>query len=458
MIRAKRPVEVEEVDPDSQEAPQPQPVEEPPALPRFLDDHFPNPKAMDVWEYMETLTPEQWQEHIGYLYRTNPTLSLTGGQSSRLQKFVGPITMEDVEQEYGGIGFRLDLKRGKERVYCTRFNIEAKPKLKAGETVEGKAADTAAAASGDRYADRHITYVEEEAEQAKAKLAALDPSNALRESMKLMGEGQKLAMESIIKSLPVQPSMTDQITAMVGIMKLVAPAAAPQGNSLIDTIKALKDLGLIGQPPVESKLDKVMDKLLEKMVERELEGGDDGGGRRPDWKTTVAEALAGKAPELLARVENTVRLWSEGQATRAAASGVRIRPAPVLGGPSALGGPASGGQPATPAAVGGATTAEGTAISPEQYVAVLQDRVKQMVVGMLFGNESGEDAAFAAASIFPEYAKHLAQLIKAKSPELANDPILRAALRSPQLEEFARDFVAYFAEEEEPTAAPAATG
>ena len=40
--------------------------------PRILESGLPNPKAMDVWESMELLNPEQFTKHVWYLYRTRP--------------------------------------------------------------------------------------------------------------------------------------------------------------------------------------------------------------------------------------------------------------------------------------------------------------------------------------------------------------------------------------------------
>ncbi len=31
-----------------------------------LEDGFPNPASLDVWEYMQKLTEMQWQTHVGY--------------------------------------------------------------------------------------------------------------------------------------------------------------------------------------------------------------------------------------------------------------------------------------------------------------------------------------------------------------------------------------------------------
>ncbi len=103
-----------------------------------LEDGFPNPASLDVWEYMQKLTEMQWQSHVGYLYRTNPTVARIDGKPGYLDKFVAPISEEGIAAKYGGYEYRLDLNRNGKGVYRVRFAIEAPPLMQAGETVAAK--------------------------------------------------------------------------------------------------------------------------------------------------------------------------------------------------------------------------------------------------------------------------------------------------------------------------------
>ena len=98
----------------------------------------------DFWEYIEGLRPEDWSDHIAYLYRDEPKASTwPGAPPAYLDKFVGAIEvrpgyivqMDDagnvqqaIKEKFGGRVFRLILKKGKERITECRFTNEAQPK------------------------------------------------------------------------------------------------------------------------------------------------------------------------------------------------------------------------------------------------------------------------------------------------------------------------------------------
>jgi hypothetical protein len=103
-------------------------------------DNAPMP---DFWDYVESLTSEQWNDHIVYLYREDPKASTYSGEFAYLDKFVGyievrpgvQVPMEErglieqaIKEKFGGRAFRLICKRGKQRVTVGKCVNEAPPK------------------------------------------------------------------------------------------------------------------------------------------------------------------------------------------------------------------------------------------------------------------------------------------------------------------------------------------
>src|ERR1700752_5099047 len=98
----------------------------------------------DCWEYIEALKPEQWNDHIVYLYRDEPkTNTWPGSPPAYLDKFVGTIEVrpgysvpmdeagaiqQAVKEKFGGRVFRMIVKKGRERITECRFTNEAPPK------------------------------------------------------------------------------------------------------------------------------------------------------------------------------------------------------------------------------------------------------------------------------------------------------------------------------------------
>src|SRR5271154_783473 len=135
----------------------------------------------DFWEYIESLKPEQWTDHIVYLYRQEPkTTTYPGAPPAYLDKYTGTIevrpgvtvAMDDagtiqqaVKEKFGGRVFRMILKKGKERLTETTFSTEAQPKYpdstpqyanplpNAGQPTEASVATTAITAMANQQPD-----------------------------------------------------------------------------------------------------------------------------------------------------------------------------------------------------------------------------------------------------------------------------------------------------------------
>src|ERR1700679_3137073 len=109
----------------------------------------------EFWGYIEGLKPEDWSNHICYIYRMDPRQQMdygSGSGSTALEKVVGTFEIrpgvsipfndrEEIElairEKYGGKTFRLFLKRGHERICETRITNEYPPKYPATGALAG---------------------------------------------------------------------------------------------------------------------------------------------------------------------------------------------------------------------------------------------------------------------------------------------------------------------------------
>src|SRR5271170_4102547 len=112
-------------------------------------------KMPDFWNWIEALKPEDWQNHVCYIWRTEPRAAYAdasgGVGSTAIEKIKGYFEIkpgveipfndrEEIEiglrEKWGGRTFRLMLKKGSERISETRVTTEYPPKYPAsGATV-----------------------------------------------------------------------------------------------------------------------------------------------------------------------------------------------------------------------------------------------------------------------------------------------------------------------------------
>ena len=454
-----------------QTEPKPPLEEERPQPDRYLSDGFPNPKAMNVWDYMQELTDEQWKEHIGYLYRTSPTTMRVQGKAAFLLKFASPITEEQIAEQYGGRAYTLILKRGKEKAYEERFGIEAPPKFQDSETPEGAAAEEKKeSAATDGVLQQLIDVLKGELAEAKAQGRETNPMGALKTSLELMQHASKSSIDFALKQAPQQPNIAEMISAISELQKL---GGGGGGGGLVETLKVLRELGVLGNQQQRNPLGQMRDLLgLIKELKEESGGG---GGEGSVW-TELARSVG---PHLAGMIENLrgsmgdFRAAQEAQTARTMiGKGYQVRApqgaAPLPGAAGAAPAipsvgaraPSSGAPLPGPVLVQPAPSSPpygGAAESPPDNQAIasfMQDFIKSRIVKFLKDGESGEEAAGWADDTDPFFAEQLAQVIKENPAALAHDAIFSQVIQHPDLRRFAEDYVAYFEKAEEPEPVP----
>jgi hypothetical protein len=226
----------------------------------------------ELFEYIESLTPERWIDHIAYLYRDDPKATqYPGAPPAYIDKFAGVIEvrpgysvpMDDagniqqaIKDKFGGRVFRMIIKKGRERITEGRFVNEAPPKYPDanpthfsgqlpqatqtadGNTVAAKAIDAMANQQPD--AVRLAMEVLRSASDIVMRQAAPAPAAAPAATNTLDDEFKR---ELVRRALAPPP---DPFEMFIRFKELVAPPATNSVKDTLDLISTLKNSGLIG--------------------------------------------------------------------------------------------------------------------------------------------------------------------------------------------------------------------
>ncbi len=417
------------------------------------------PAELPYFEYLEALSPRQWERRLLYLYRLDPAVRNATGNQKYIQRYAGPVDEDTVKQQHGGGKYmfvlnNVDAPRGQRGERTHTFMIDGPPKFIEGQTVVGAngaaapAAAPAAAGEGSlvdllrqMVADRNntpekamevfistITKAQEASQQIIAKAAEKSADSTTGNPL------LDRLLSSALERLTAAPSSQfDQLKQMVELMTLMRqlnpePKAAAGG------------LGLSGLKEVAE--------LAGKETIADLFSG---GGGAEDWRAVLARAgmaFIQNLPQMIDGFRNMqqenfnraleVERWrsSQGIIARPVQPGA-IPPAPRVA-------PAQ-----TPAAAGAA--AGGDAM---QQVALL--------IVKLF--DAGIDGAGAARMVrieFPQLLPTLKPYFEAPPAEIKQfcqaDPILSSITAHEDFDEYLEEFVAELLEPESEVAdAPAA--
>lgn len=230
--------------------------------------------APEFWDYIESLTPDAWVDHIVYLYREDPKVSNYGGGYAYLDKFVGTIEvrpgvtvpMEDrgmmeaaIKEKFGGRAFRLICKRGRERITEGKSINEAAPKYPSTDPFAAGSAPLPSSHSNESQnavAMRAMDVVG--GQQPEAIKIAMDVMRSasdlvLRTNQVAAGPASqsRLLDDQLIASLITKalnpPQPPDPFSMFLKFKEVMGPQAP--SNSLKETIEmigALKNSGLLG--------------------------------------------------------------------------------------------------------------------------------------------------------------------------------------------------------------------
>ena len=242
---------------------------------------------LTFWEYMQSLSPKGWERHIVYLTREEPKTGIKG-VGGYLTKLTGPFTIEDIKNAFGGYEFSYIMNRDGKIIYSGRFKVEAAPKFDLTREVAG-------AATGDNNGQGAIVgqFVEVLREELSRAREASNPAS--EEAIKLLSAASTRAMDIVLKQVPQQGDPMAQLSGLVATAKnLGLVGGNGGGGNLLETVSALKALGLLPDPMQQMTLFfTIFEKLDALRGER--------GGQR-DWKGALIEKVAEAVPRVLDEV------------------------------------------------------------------------------------------------------------------------------------------------------------
>jgi hypothetical protein len=411
----------------------------------------------DFWEYLEKLTPADWEKHCLYLYRRDAE----SGPTPQLEKSFGTITVDGalvpltgreeteyaIVQKYGGGTYRLILKRGHERVCEGRVFGEGPRKNPppSASSVYGNGSGTVGdgltvTAEGDpmaNVANHAITTIAGQERLAvdvgvRAMTSAADVIQRLshRPPASETDDLLKLALAKMLERAmqpppppPPPPDPLDMLTKFLALANQLngggAAAAAAAG----------------GSPLVQ----KILDAALERILNPEPAG--------PASENAGAE-LVRQLPMVANFVARSFSDWRGGmEAQRDTAVLMRGGvPAP----PNKL--PPS----PPPAAAPAATSTEGQIVAPS--LEFIEGKIVELLREPGSADEAADRTVVMLDTLHPPMVEQLKSLGESGLMNLFQTrPMLRPALQNlARLQEFIRAFLKYANDGGEPEVQPAA--
>jgi hypothetical protein len=224
-------------------------------------------RVPDFWEYVESLKPEQWNDHIVYLYRQEPkTTTYPGAPPAYLDKYTGTIevrpgftvAMDDagtiqqaIKEKFGGRVFRMILKKGKERLTETTFSTEAQPKYPDSTPQFANPLPNAAAPTEASVATRAIDAM------------ANQQPDAMRLAMEVLRSASEIVMRQPSASAPVAPARDPIVDEL--LRRALNPPPAPDPFEMFVKFKTLMGDGG-GMGGSSAIMEKVMSAAVDKII------------------------------------------------------------------------------------------------------------------------------------------------------------------------------------------------
>jgi len=396
----------------------------------------------DFWKYIESLTADDWKKHHVSLYRypLAQTKPQKLGRYVKTYKAENPLVNEDqIFDEFGGSQYDA-LLRGPAADGSGRVTLIAKHSWEMDGPAKNPWAVSTSATQTPPPSDTAAileTLLKHLQSLQASKNPAQDP--AVKDSIALI--------QQLTTAMPKPEGVKELIAGLASLQQLTGNGGG--GNSLVETIKVLKELGIIG-----AERKSMAAEIKEIMEIAGMMGG--GGGGKRDWVTSLIDA----APTIIEKVTPIADRFADAARNNARVAEIRSGRVPVE--PAARPAPALAAAAATPAAA--APTAESPAsrvvAAPETepatpkplFVAPNLEWVKARAVQLFAAGKSGDLIAEWLDSIDDQLGNFLASMDEEKFAAFVKaDPILGEIATAPRFPEFVAQFVDYFASAAEDT-------
>jgi hypothetical protein len=419
-------------------------------------------KTPEFWDYVENLTPEDWERHIVYLYRMDPRSSNYGIGESSIDKFVGVIEMpaesqrrgfpaqvplndrEECElairEKHGGRAFRLIVKRNRERITEGKISNDAPPKYYAQDAAPTGTSSTAGPVS------------EASATADVAKVAMSTMAGQERQAVSVGIEALTAASQVIKNFANDKPVAASSNPAMDRLMELALtrllnpPDPLEMFTKFMQAMQAMNSAA--GPAAVPGTRDPLVQKILDTGLERVL-------NPPPSGPSSSAGAeLVRSLPSVATYVTEAIREWRIGQEAQ------RDTAAMMTGAPRPAAAPTAASSPQVLPPAPRPNPDAGAATMPGPSIEFIESKIVE-IFKLPTSTEQAADDTLAFLSVMSEDL--VKQLVVLGEPGLVNlfqtRPILRQATQNmPRLIEFIRAFLKLHAENEaaglEPPPAP----
>lgn len=416
---------------------------------------LPAPEASeDFWKYIQSLNhPEDWKktsnraEHTVGLYRypLGQTKPQKLGRYVKTYKGDCPLVSEDqIFEEFGG-GQYDALLRGPHPDDPSRSTLLAKHSWE----MDGPAKNPWQVSTGSPGAPGAPAVPSELASTLQVVLQNLKQAEKSTSS----GE-QKAITESIgliqqlTAAMPKPQGVGELVSALADLKKLTG--AGEGGNSLVETIRLLKELGVIGgeRKSLASEIKEIME-----IAGLMNGGGAPASGGRVHWATSLVQTL----PTILEKVTPIADKFADAARNNARVAELRTG-APIPVQPPARPSPAIAPPPASPAAATAPaaespaprvvampeTEPAGSPSSPE-FVAPNIEWVKARAVQLFQRGKPGDEIAEWLDGLDDQLANFLGSMSPDQFREFVkSDPILSQIAQAARFDEFVEQFTDYF--------------
>jgi hypothetical protein len=374
----------------------------------------------DPFEYMEQTPRDKWDqgEHIIYLYRLEPPVYRNVPGPTYVTKYGVPVTLDQIQQEYGGGLWRLLVKRGRERVADRQYAVSGAPR-----DLSRNGQDGPAATQGGAPSDGTVL--------SQAMNLAANPT-AQQATTAILTSAAAASIEMVKANAPKQLSMQEIIV----LAKELSPKTASFLESPLGIALAGKLIDRLFADPTEQFV-KLMD-VVSRM---------NGGSSASDWKAALVQAVP-QIAEAGRGMLQELRLGAEAQAGVNAARTLNAAPAsapnPGAGAPVGVPAPQSNvvQMPSQPA---GAPSMERITAFNTKLIELLSDP-----------NMTGDKAGEILDAQFPEIVDEVSRMTADQiiSIGFQRQPMLQPHAQNPRLREFLTQFLQWANESDAPAPAP----
>jgi hypothetical protein len=384
--------------------------------------------SSDALEYMELIPRDKWDQgnHTTYIYRVDPPVYRGATGPAYVTKYATPITLDQIQREYGGGLWRILVKRGEERMADRSYQVTGTPRDLTRSTQEFPPSSPSGIPPSDSVVSQAMHLAANPtAQAAQVEMLRVAATNAI-EMVKANAPKQMTVQEILELARGLHgPAGTEKPFLETEVGKIVVAAAGALVTALVNRLVSPAD-------PLDqlAKYAEVIGKFSP-------------ASSTNDWKAALVQA----APQLAGAIKDTVhelRLGTEAQMHMNAGRTLNAAPPPP--------------PPPSPAAVTQQNPASSNVVempAPQTGGTGMEPFETKLVELLNDPNVTGEQAGEELDKQWPRIVDEITnynvdQIISAFQIR----PILQPHAQNPRLRQFITEFLEWAKEETPPLTPP----